>query len=194
MKTLLMCLSASFLLTGCFTMNTHPDFKSQTDDGQFKAFIVSKDTRCLDCHSENQLLDYGFLTAEKSAELDSIIYQYPYWAGNEEVDTITMNEYYLLHPPTVHIIVETPKPVYEPCIDCGEPIPVPHPPPPHPKPPGPVIKPKPDLPKKTRNPDPGSTSEITNTRNNSGGRGSSNNSRQSNENDERGHRTSRAGR
>lgn len=171
-------------------MNTHPEFKLRTDEGDFKAFIVSKDTRCMDCHSQNELLDYGYLTVENQGELDSLIYKYPYWAGNEEAETISMREYYSLHPTTVTVYVDVP--VYLP-----EPVPEPIPGPPHPPHPGPKPVPFPpqpeDPPTKTRNPVADSPSGESKIRNNSGGRGNDAGNDQSRDGRERGTKTIKTG-
>jgi hypothetical protein len=194
MKIPVLCISILFLLTGCFTVNTHPEFTSRTDEGDFKAFIVSKDTRCLDCHTQNELLDFGYLTMEKSEELDSLILTYPYWAGNEEAEIITMQEYYLLHPPAVNINVDVyvPPPPPRPCIDCGS---KPPDPPPGTHPPKPAPAPAPDNPPaKERNPAPEQSSGSGDLRNNMGGRGSSDRGSQGSDSTERGNRTSKTGR
>ncbi|NLT50903.1 MAG: hypothetical protein GXX85_08315 [Ignavibacteria bacterium] len=177
MKNIIISLLLVLIIPGCYTLNHHPELQAKNSKGEMDLIFVTKETKCLNCHNAEQLVDYGYLVAVNDDEFEKIKLKFPYWAGDVDEIVIPDDEYIQYNPQLYELPEDETADIeiieYEPSIVIFQPVIV-----------GPAISDPAKKERKTVIP------EYLKDIRNSGGRGSENsgNTEGNNDSNERGNR------
>lgn len=98
MKNIILSLLSVLIIPGCYTLNHHPELQAKNSKGEMDLIFVTKETKCLNCHNAEQLVDYGYLVAVNDDEFEKIKLKFPYWAGDIDEIVIPEDEYIQYNP------------------------------------------------------------------------------------------------